>query len=231
MRPPRVRDILAVDAISGDAAKEVRLLANLCDVSPRAVEDLDLRDYEALQREYSRFQTISAADARRAVLALAARTGWALGEVQEFDVAELTKWLEGLAELTATATAGAPGPRRRAVRSAADVVAQVATITDGVPGQVGAVVATACKNLGRGLAGDQAQQISQVGAILTRTQQRYQIENFGQLGQALAASAGKAHHSSNRLTSVTESAAVASAVSSARNARRLVTSARTAGRE
>ena len=71
-------------------------------------------------------------------------------------------------------------------RSAADVVAQVATITDGVPGQVGDVVATAWKNLGRGLAGDQTQQISQVGAILTRTQQRYQIENFGQLGQALA---------------------------------------------
>ncbi len=109
MRPPRVRDILAVDSIVGDAAKEVRLLANLCEVSPRAVEELDLRDYEALQREYSRFQTISAADARRAVLALAARTGWALGEVQEFDVAELTMWLEGLAELTATATAGAPG--------------------------------------------------------------------------------------------------------------------------
>ncbi len=64
-------------------------------------------------------------------------------------------------------------------RSAADVVAQVATITDGMPAQVGDVVATVHKNLGRGLAGDQAQQISQVGAILTRTQQRYQIENFG----------------------------------------------------
>lgn len=86
---------------------EVRLLANLCEVAPRAVEELDLRDYEALQREYSRFQTISAADARRAVLALAARTGWALGEMREFDVAELAKWLEGLAALTASATAGA----------------------------------------------------------------------------------------------------------------------------
>ena len=107
MRPPRVRDVLAVDAIAGDAAKEVRLLANLCEVAPRAVEELDLRDYEALQREYSRFQAISAADARRAVLALAARTGWALGEMQEFDVAELTKWLEGLADLTASATARA----------------------------------------------------------------------------------------------------------------------------
>ena len=91
------------------------MLANLCEVSPRIIEDLDLRDYEALQREYSRFQTISAADARRAVLALAARTGWALGEVQEFDVAELAKWLEGLAEFTATATAGAPGWFPRAV--------------------------------------------------------------------------------------------------------------------
>lgn len=107
MRSPRVRDILAVDSIPGDAAKEVRLLANLCMVSPAVVEDLDLRDYEALQREYSRCQTISAADARRAVLALAARTGWTLGEMQEFDVAELTKWLEGLAALTASATARA----------------------------------------------------------------------------------------------------------------------------
>ena len=73
----------------------------------------------------------------------------------------------------------------------ADIVAQVATITDGVPGQVGDVVATACKNLGRGLAGDQAQQISQVGAILTRTQQRYQIENFSQLGSGARRISGR----------------------------------------
>ena len=54
-------------------------------------------------------------------------------------------------------------------RSAADVGAQVATITDGVPGQVGDVVATAWKNLGRGLAGDQAQQISRPTGCRART--------------------------------------------------------------
>lgn len=55
MRAPKVRDLLAVDKIKGDAAKEIRLFANLCEVPPEVVEELDLRDYTALQEAYRGF--------------------------------------------------------------------------------------------------------------------------------------------------------------------------------
>ena len=97
MRRPRLRDLLAADRLRGtDAAKEVRIFANLCEVAPDALDEMDLADYAALQSAYRRFTAVSAEHARQAILLLAAQTGWALGDIEDFSVEELTKWLESL---------------------------------------------------------------------------------------------------------------------------------------
>ena len=57
---------------------------------------MDLADYAALQSAYRQFTAVSAEHARQAILPLAAQTGWALGDIEDFSVEELTKWLESL---------------------------------------------------------------------------------------------------------------------------------------
>jgi hypothetical protein len=56
IRRPKVRDQL-VNAKLGktDEEKEVRLLANLCEVAPENIEDLDLGDYKRLADAYVGF--------------------------------------------------------------------------------------------------------------------------------------------------------------------------------
>ncbi len=56
MRRPNVRDMLAADKAGGtDAEKEIRTFANLCEVSPKTIEELDLADYKELQKAYADF--------------------------------------------------------------------------------------------------------------------------------------------------------------------------------
>jgi hypothetical protein len=56
LRRPRVKDQLAAEkATGGNAEKEVRLFANLCEVAPAVIEELDLADYRAVQEAYSGF--------------------------------------------------------------------------------------------------------------------------------------------------------------------------------
>jgi len=56
VRRPKVRDLLAAEkAGGGDAGREVRLFANLCQVSPATIEALDLADYNRLQEVYRGF--------------------------------------------------------------------------------------------------------------------------------------------------------------------------------
>ena len=56
MRRPKVRDQLLADKASGqDAEKEVALFANLCELPPDAIEDLDMVDYQTIQGTYSGF--------------------------------------------------------------------------------------------------------------------------------------------------------------------------------
>lgn len=50
LRRPKVKDLLAAEKGTPDrAAQEVRLFANLCEVSPATIEELDLADYRQLQ--------------------------------------------------------------------------------------------------------------------------------------------------------------------------------------
>ena len=57
MRRPKVRDDRDARRAGGsdDAEREIVLLANLCDVAPETVHDLDLADYRRLQDAYVGF--------------------------------------------------------------------------------------------------------------------------------------------------------------------------------
>ncbi|TQV72732.1 phage tail assembly protein [Exilibacterium tricleocarpae] len=56
MRRPKVRDRLAAEKIQGNQAdKEVRFIANLCEVAPEEIEELDMADYARIQAVLSDF--------------------------------------------------------------------------------------------------------------------------------------------------------------------------------
>jgi hypothetical protein len=50
-RRPKVRDMLLAEKQgSNQAEREVRMVANLCEVAPTVIEDLDFADYTAAQK-------------------------------------------------------------------------------------------------------------------------------------------------------------------------------------
>lgn len=56
MREPTVADQLAGDAAKGsDAAKEIAIMANLCELPPEDIKRMPLRDYKRLQVAFMGF--------------------------------------------------------------------------------------------------------------------------------------------------------------------------------
>lgn len=56
MRRPKVRDQIAVQSdTESSAEQEFNLFANLCEVSPEVLKDMDLKDYTKLQEAYRDF--------------------------------------------------------------------------------------------------------------------------------------------------------------------------------
>ncbi len=56
MRRPKVRDqVTSKKSSKSDEDIEVNLFANLCEVSPEIIMDLDMKDYKSLQKEYKSF--------------------------------------------------------------------------------------------------------------------------------------------------------------------------------
>lgn len=56
LRRPKVRDMLSVEKqCNNDAEKEINLFANLCEVTPESLHDLDMADYAKLQKAYQDF--------------------------------------------------------------------------------------------------------------------------------------------------------------------------------
>lgn len=56
MRRSKVKDRLAVSAMkTTDEEKEITLFANLCEVSPQVIKELDEVDYTAVQKVYMSF--------------------------------------------------------------------------------------------------------------------------------------------------------------------------------
>ncbi len=72
-----------------------------------------------------------------------------------------------------------------AARLGSTVVAKVAKVTAGAPEQVGEVVATIFNNLGGSLEGNMQEKLTRVGELLTKTQFKFQIRDFGQLGESM----------------------------------------------
>lgn len=53
MRRPKVRDMRDAEKGGGGKAEtEIRLFANLCEVAPAVIEEMDLADYERLQEAF-----------------------------------------------------------------------------------------------------------------------------------------------------------------------------------
>lgn len=56
MRRPKVSDMMAADRAKGsDAEKEVNLFANLCELAPSDIGNLDIKDYEQLKKVFAGF--------------------------------------------------------------------------------------------------------------------------------------------------------------------------------
>ncbi len=57
MRRSKVKDRLAIAAMKNlsDEEKEIRLFANLCEVSPEVLKELDEVDYSSVQKVYMSF--------------------------------------------------------------------------------------------------------------------------------------------------------------------------------
>ncbi len=57
MRRSKVKDRLIVSKMkaASDEEKEIRLFANLCEVEPKVIEELDESDYATLQKAYMDF--------------------------------------------------------------------------------------------------------------------------------------------------------------------------------
>ena len=56
MRRPRVKDMRSADKVDGsDADREIRLFAVLSHINPEDLDELDLADYQQLQKAYSDF--------------------------------------------------------------------------------------------------------------------------------------------------------------------------------
>ncbi|OOZ12192.1 phage tail assembly protein [Solemya velum gill symbiont] len=56
LRRPKVRDMLSVEkSVDNDAEKEIQLFANLSELSPDNLLELDMADYGKLQKAYQDF--------------------------------------------------------------------------------------------------------------------------------------------------------------------------------
>ncbi|QSB03235.1 phage tail assembly protein [Methylomonas sp. EFPC1] len=62
VRRPKVRDQLVADKTPGsEADKEIAMFANLCEVTPEEIQELDMADYKKLQAAYSGFLSSASA--------------------------------------------------------------------------------------------------------------------------------------------------------------------------
>ena len=56
LRRPKVRDMLTVEkSVENDAEKEIQLFANLSELAPDTLMELDMADYAKLQKAYQDF--------------------------------------------------------------------------------------------------------------------------------------------------------------------------------
>jgi TP901 family phage tail tape measure protein len=84
------------------------------------------------------------------------------------------------------------GLQSDAAAAAANVVAKVAKVTSGAPEQVAEVVAGTFNNMADAMSGTTQEKLARIGELLTKTQFKFQIRDFGQLGEGLSYAAASA---------------------------------------
>ena len=87
---------------------------------------------------------------------------------------------------------GSAGLQEEAARVGTEIVHKLAKVTKGTPAEVGKIAATTYNNLAGSMEGAVGAKLARIGNVLARTQIRYQIENFGQLGESLSEGAAGA---------------------------------------
>ena len=76
LRRPKVRDVLLAAKIGGtDEEKEIRVLANLCEVAPDVVEDLDKEGFKGSMRNGAALMRSSFHPSKEGFKAGSTRTG------------------------------------------------------------------------------------------------------------------------------------------------------------
>lgn len=72
-----------------------------------------------------------------------------------------------------------------AARAGSSIVAKVSKITNGQAESVGGILATTFNNLGDSLDGTDEEKFQRIGDLLTKTQLKFQIKDFTQLGESM----------------------------------------------
>ena len=106
LRRSKVKDRLAVARMknTSDEEKEIRFFANLCEVTPSVIEELDEADYKQLSETYMDFLFIRG-ELHKAVIILAKITHWTLSEISNMDEEEFINWYNHAVEIEKQANA------------------------------------------------------------------------------------------------------------------------------
>lgn len=70
-------------------------------------------------------------------------------------------------------------------RAGTELVHKLAKVTKGAPEQVGEIFGTTFNNLGDAMTGSVAEKMERIGNVLAKTQFKFQIRDFGQLGESM----------------------------------------------
>jgi len=140
----------------------------------------------AIGRQFSGALGFEEASTRLDTVIISNNVGKALVKARKHSVAFARKGLTNETDMLGIQYAlSSAGFEAEAARVGSSIVAKVATVTKGAPEQVGEVVATVFNNLGNSLEGNTQQKIERIGDLLAKTQFKFQIRDFGQLGESL----------------------------------------------
>ena len=85
------------------------------------------------------------------------------------------------------------GLSEQASRVGSEIVSKVATVTYGMPEQVAEIIGTTFNNMGDAIAGANVdEKLGRIGDVLTKIQFKYQLRDFGQLGESMKEAASQA---------------------------------------
>ena len=102
LRRPTVGDHLAAQKSAGtDAEREIRLIANLAELPPAAIHQLDMKDYAQLQKVLGGLFAVNQGELPALVVELALYTHWPRSELLALEVSELVEALSLARRLSA----------------------------------------------------------------------------------------------------------------------------------